>query len=183
MYQYKLHDKRYSYIKKLRELDWNIVNRRSGLLPRDNRMSRLLHVLIHMDRHVKRSTSEQIAKMLGTNAVVVRRMMAGLRDKQLVRSGKGHGGGWELAVPLAAITLRDVHEAIGRPPLFNIGSHAEFSSCLVEQAVDARINATLDAAEQQVLEQFAQVTVEDLAKEFEAKNGVWVAGASAGCES
>jgi DNA-binding IscR family transcriptional regulator len=143
----------------------------------------MLHVLIHMDRHVKRPTSEQLSKMLGTNPVVVRRMMAGLRDKALVRSGKGHGGGWELIAPLSQISLLDVYEAIGHPQLFNIGPQAEFSPCLVEQAVDARINATLAAAEQAVLEQFGTITVEDVARDFEAKGGHWPASEAPSCGS
>ena len=93
-------------------------------MPRDLRMSRMLHVLIHMDRHVDRATSEQISKMISTNPVVVRRMMAGLREKGVVTSEKGHGGGWQLARSLADISLRDVYDAIGRPPLFNIGAQA-----------------------------------------------------------
>ena len=106
-------------------------------MARDLRMSRMLHVLIHLDRHVGRATSEQIAQMISTNAVVVRRMMAGLRERGIVSSEKGHGGGWQLACPLAEISLRDVYEAVGHPPLFNIGPQADPSPCLVEQAVDA----------------------------------------------
>jgi DNA-binding IscR family transcriptional regulator len=43
----------------------------------DSRLSRMLHVLLHMARHDKPFTSEQIAKMLQTNPVVVRRTMGG----------------------------------------------------------------------------------------------------------
>lgn len=150
-------------------------------MPRDNRMSRLLHVLIHMGRHVQRVTSEQIAVMLGTNPVVVRRMMAGLRERGVVRSCKGHGGGWELLVPLSDITLLDVHEALDRPALFNIGPQTGDSACLVEQAVDARISATLEAAERHVLDQFAQVTVEAVAQDFEAHGVPWPAEAAGAC--
>ncbi|MFP8913766.1 transcriptional regulator, partial [Pseudomonas aeruginosa] len=39
----------------------------------DTRLSRMLHVLIHMARHEGPATSEAIAQMLGTNPVVVRR--------------------------------------------------------------------------------------------------------------
>lgn len=136
-------------------------------MPRDLRMSRMLHVLIHMDRHVERATSDQIAKMISTNAVVVRRMMAGLRDRGVVTSEKGHGGGWQLAKPLTEVTLRDVYEAAGNPPLFNIGSGAEPVECLVEKAVDARLDTTLQEAEARLLAQFAEIAVEDLARDFE----------------
>ncbi|WP_226629229.1 RrF2 family transcriptional regulator [Alloyangia pacifica] len=138
-------------------------------MPRDLRMSRMLHVLIHMDRHVGRATSEQIARMLSTNAVVVRRMMAGLRERGLVTSEKGHGGGWQLARPLAEITLRDVYEAVGQPPLFNIGSEADPAECLVEKAVDARLDATLLEAEKRLLAEFAAICVEDIAQDFEQR--------------
>ncbi len=68
--------------------------------------------------------------MISTNPVVVRRMMGGLRDRGIVSSEKGHGGGWQLARPLADVTLRDVYEAVGAPPLFNIGPGAEPAECL-----------------------------------------------------
>ncbi|MZC01638.1 transcriptional regulator, partial [Salmonella enterica subsp. enterica serovar 4,12:i:-] len=39
----------------------------------DTRLSRMLHVLIHMSRHDRPATSDNIAEMLNTNPVVVRR--------------------------------------------------------------------------------------------------------------
>ncbi|WP_294641385.1 Rrf2 family transcriptional regulator [uncultured Aureimonas sp.] len=136
-------------------------------MPRDLRLSRILHVLIHLDRHVPRATSDEISQMISTNPVVVRRMMGGLRDRGIVSSEKGHGGGWQLARPLADVTLRDVYEAVGAPPLFNIGPGAEPAECLVERAVDARLDASFREAEARLLEQFSQVTVEDVARDFE----------------
>ncbi|WP_417743190.1 RrF2 family transcriptional regulator [Salipiger sp.] len=138
-------------------------------MPRDLRLSRMLHVLIHMDRHVTLATSEQISKMISTNPVVVRRMMGGLRDRGIVTSEKGHGGGWKLARPLSEVTLRDVYEAVGAPPLFNIGPTADPSACLVEQAVDSRLDASLREAEAHLLGQFAEIRVEDVAKDFESR--------------
>lgn len=54
----------------------------------DNKLSRMLHVLLHMARHKGVYTSEQIAAMLGTNSAVVRRTLAGLRDAGFVASEK-----------------------------------------------------------------------------------------------
>lgn len=138
-------------------------------MPRDSRMSRMLHVLIHMDRHVQRPTSEQISRMLGTNPVVVRRMMSGLRENGMVKSEKGHGGGWQLTRDLSNITLLDVYTAIGEPPLFNLGPDSDNPDCLVEQAVDARLGQTLSAAETLLRERFSAISVADLAKDFEAR--------------
>lgn len=93
----------------------------------------MLHVLLHMARHDAPMTSERIAQMLGTNAVVVRRTMAGLRDVGYVRSEKGHGGGWVVAVDLAQVSLLDIHCAIGRPRIFAIGSEHSNPKCAVER--------------------------------------------------
>lgn len=130
-------------------------------------MSRMLHVLIHMDRHVQRATSETIARMLDTNPVVVRRMLAGLREEGIVASEKGHGGGWTLVRGLDQVTLLDVYRAVGAPAMFNIGANAELATCLVEQAVDARLSRTLDEAEALLLSRFAGIKVSDLADDFE----------------
>src|SRR5262245_23249210 len=78
---------------------------------RDSRLSDVLHVLLHMAEHSGPVTSEVLARALTTNPVIVRRVMAGLRERGYVRSEKGHGGGWVLARDLAEITLRDVYEA------------------------------------------------------------------------
>ncbi|MGH8782525.1 RrF2 family transcriptional regulator [Paraburkholderia sp.] len=133
----------------------------------DSRLSRMLHVLIHMDRHDAPMTSEKIAGMLCTHAVVVRRMLGGLRDSGYVQSDKGHGGGWVLTVSLDELTLLDVYRALGEPPVFALGMTDDEAQCLVEQAVNARLAQTLEAAEALLLEQFGNVTVGDIARDFE----------------
>ncbi|EKA50050.1 RrF2 family transcriptional regulator, partial [Pseudomonas aeruginosa] len=100
----------------------------------DTRLSRMLHVLIHMARHEGPATSEAIAQMLGTNPVVVRRTMALLKNEGYVSSEKGHRGGWRLAKPLADITLLDIHQALGASSIFAIGLSTDHPECLVEQA-------------------------------------------------
>ena len=81
---------------------------------RDPRLSGVFHVLLHMAEQKAPVTSEALAKAMDTNAVVIRRIMSGLRDHGYVRSEKGHGGGWTLARDLATISLRDIYDALGR---------------------------------------------------------------------
>lgn len=137
-------------------------------MARDVRLSRILHALIHLDRHLGMARSEAIAKVLDTNPVVVRRMLSGLKQRGIVAAEKGHGGGWSLQKELKAITLRDIYEAIGSPPLFNIGPSADHPDCLVEQAVDKRLASTLNDAEALILQQFGQISVAELAEDFDA---------------
>ena len=135
----------------------------------DSRLSRMLHVLIHMARHEGPVTSELIARMLNTNPVVVRRTMAGLRDRGYVASGKGHGGGWTLARPLDGMTLADIYHALGQPTLFAIGPADDAPQCLVEQAVNAALSDALKAAEAQLLARFGEITIAVLAADFDQR--------------
>ncbi len=126
---------------------------------RDSRLSGVLHVLLHLAEHRDPVTSEVLAKAMHTNPVVLRRVMAGLRDQGFVRSEKGHGGGWTLARDLSEITLRDIYAALGSPLLFAIGNRTDAPDCLVEQAVNTALNATLRDAETLLLARLGDVTL------------------------
>ncbi len=135
----------------------------------DTRLSRMLHVLIHIARHEQPATSDTIAQMLGTNPVVVRRTMALLKNEGYVRSEKGHRGGWTLAKPLAQITLLDIHQALGSSSLFAIGLSTDHPECLVEQAVNAALTDAFDAAQTLLIARLGSVTLEQLASDFEER--------------
>jgi DNA-binding IscR family transcriptional regulator len=96
---------------------------------------------------------------MDTNPVVIRRIMAGLRERGYVRSEKGHGGGWTLACDLAQVTLRDVYVALGSPSLLAMGNRTEAPGCLVEQAVNAALGRTFEEAEALLLSRFGEVTL------------------------
>jgi Rrf2 family protein len=114
-------------------------------------------------------TSEELAAMLRTNAVVVRRTMAGLREATLVRSTKGHGGGWELARPLAEIRLADIYDALDEPTVFAMATELESPGCLVEKAVHRTIVAAFADAEAVLMARFGEVTLADIAADIHAK--------------
>ncbi|WP_394652852.1 Rrf2 family transcriptional regulator [uncultured Sphingomonas sp.] len=135
----------------------------------DARLSRMLHLLIHMDRMDGPLTSENAAAMLGTNPVVVRRTMAGLRDAGYVRSVKGHGGGWSLTGKLDDITMLDVHRALGDNRIFALGTADPSPVCLVEQAVNAALGKAMLEAETLLLHRLADVTLADIAADFDKR--------------
>ena len=136
---------------------------------RDSRLSGVLHVLLHMAEAGRPVTSEAMAKAMRTNPVVVRRIMAGLRDSGFVRSEKGHWGGWTIARDLGSITLRDVHSALGAPELFAMGNRTEAPGCLVEQAVNAALDGAFSDAEALLLDRFGAVTLAALGADFHAR--------------
>jgi DNA-binding IscR family transcriptional regulator len=136
---------------------------------RDGRLSGVLHLLLHMAQKPEPMTSEVLARSMDTNPVVVRRIMAGLREAGFVQSEKGHGGGWTLACDLAKVTLRDIYEALGSPSLLAIGNRTESPGCLVEAAVNAHLHTSFEAAEHLLLARFGEVTLAMLRDDVHAR--------------
>jgi DNA-binding IscR family transcriptional regulator len=133
---------------------------------RDSRLSGVLHVLMHMADAREPMTSEKLAQAMRTNPVVVRRVMAGLREEGFVRSEKGHGGGWTIACDLAKTTLLDIHRAVGEPTLIALGVAEEAPGCGLEQAVNARLEGSAREAEQLLKKRLQEITLADLAADF-----------------
>lgn len=140
-----------------------------SIMRRDSRLSGVLHVLLHMAEHPGPATSDALARAMDTNPVVVRRVMAGLRERGYVRSEKGHGGGWTLACHLSEVTLLDIYRALGGRSLLAIGNRAESPGCLVEQAVNAALGSAFEDAEARLLARFGAVTLADLHADFHAR--------------
>src|SRR5689334_16708248 len=109
-------------------------------MKRSGRFLAALHMLAHLARESARPfTSEELADCLRTNPVVVRRTLAGLREGGIVTSAKGHGGGWALARPRTAVTLRDVYVALGErtePPV----TEPELPGCPIEALVTGALD-------------------------------------------
>ena len=135
-------------------------------MKQDSKLSGVLHVLLHMLGMKGPATSEELAKMMETNPVVVRRVMAGLRDQGFVASAKGHGGGWTIACDPAAVTLADIYKAVGEPPLVALGHRSDNPQCLVEQAVNHALDTTFREVEDLFQARLGAVTLADLSKDF-----------------
>lgn len=124
-----------------------------------------LHVLLHMASRPQPVTSEALSACMGANPVVVRRALAGLRREGLVRSEKGHGGGWRVARALERVSLLDVYEALGSPALF----HQQLRTppgCLVAKTAGRTMEAAFGEAAALLERRFASIRLSTLAGEF-----------------
>ena len=128
----------------------------------NGRLSVALHVLLHMSETEAAVTSETLGPMMRTHPVVLRRTMAGLREAGIVRSEKGHGGGWALSRPLDSVTLGDVYDALGMSAPFSIGHREKSPKCLLEKAVNRALTAALAEAEAALVDRFRRITVADV---------------------
>ena len=135
-------------------------------MKRDSRLSGVLHVLLHMAETNVPMTSEALASMMKTNPVVIRRVLAGLREHELVCSAKGHGGGWQICRELETITLHDIYLALDKPTLLAMGNRTDAPGCLVEEAVNNALNNAFQDAETLLLTRFQQITLAQLSQDF-----------------
>ena len=137
---------------------------------RDSRLSDALHVLLHMAEQDQPMTSEVLSEAMRTNPVVIRRMMAGLRECGYVRSEKGHGGGWTLARDPSHLTLRDIYEALGEPCLLAVGNRTESPGCLVEQTVNRALDGAFLEMEEILLKRLSEISLATLAADFRRRS-------------
>ncbi len=135
----------------------------------------MLHVLLHMAEADGPVTSGTLAKIMRTNPVVIRRILAGLREQGFVHSEKGHGGGWQLACDLNEVTLRDIYATLGAPAILAIGHRSEAPGCQLEEAVNTVMSKAFRDAEALFLDRLSEVTVAGLSPHFrqrlEARRG------------
>lgn len=131
-------------------------------MKRNSRLSLALHTLGHMAQEPERlHTSADIAAHAGTNPVVVRRVLGRLRQAGLLKSVKGHSGGWKLARSPAKITLADVYLALGEkliaPNEIESGHH-----CSVERALHQRVSAVMGEIENSLIDRLAATTIAEV---------------------
>lgn len=136
-----------------------------SIMRRDSRLSLSLHTLLHLSVRTEPATSGALSACMGANPVVIRRTLAGLRRDGLVKSEKGHGGGWRIARRPESITLLDVYEALGEPVLFN-NLREERPGCLVAKTVNLSLEDAYDAADVLIKKKFSEVRLSALTREL-----------------
>jgi len=106
--------------------------------------------------------SKLIAQSVGTNPVVIRRLMTALEEAGLVASHAGRHGGFSLARPPQAISLADVYRAVEDTTLFKPHTSPPNSACPVGARIEAALARPLAAAERGLLAALAGSTLHDI---------------------
>ncbi len=129
----------------------------------NSRFSIAVHILTLLaSMPGERVTSECIAMSVGTNPVVIRRQLALLREGKLVESKGARGGGWTLARDAAAISLRQVREALGEEASFRMHRNEPHPNCAVGQNVRGVLEHVYADAEKAVMKSLEHWTVADM---------------------
>ena len=139
-------------------------------------MSRQLNVAAHIlgliafiERDQRRPvTSDELAESIGTNPVVVRRVLSQLKAAGLVDSRRGVGGGTVLARDPRQMTLRDAYEAVNeaRGPLLERHNASPSDACRVAPVIAEYLDEIYGDAEEALLKRLSEVSVETMSRQI-----------------
>jgi len=114
-------------------------------------------------------TSGFIAGSVNTNPVVIRRLLARLREAGLVGSQGGPGGGWQLLRAPGKVTLRDIHLAVEGTPPFALHSADPNPRCPVGRNIQAALEGVYASAQAALEADLARTTLAHLVKTVKAR--------------
>lgn len=125
----------------------------------------IVGMIAFLEREQQRTaTSDELADSIGTNPVVVRRMLAQLKRAGLVHSRRGVGGGSLLSRDPRSISLRQVYEAVEAAPHELLGRYAGEvgANCRVAPVIAEYLDDLFEEAEEALLAHLAAVSVDEM---------------------
>lgn len=128
----------------------------------NSRFAVALHTLLLLATNTQGPvSSDYIAGSVGTNPVLIRRLMGDLRAAGLVDSRAGAAGGFVLARPAERIGLDEIYGAVEGDPLFSRHGNAN-PKCPIGRAVGPLLDRVLGEAESAMLHSLKRTTLGDL---------------------
>jgi DNA-binding IscR family transcriptional regulator len=126
----------------------------------NSRFSLAVHILCLLATEPEeRMTSEFLATSIGTNPVVIRRLLANLRRAKLVTSKAAGGGGWLLALPPDEVMLDKIRQAIAKDEALKMHTHDPHPACPVGKGVRRVLGGVYERADAAVDRELAGVSV------------------------
>lgn len=112
-------------------------------------------------------SSAMLAKSVGTNPVVIRRLLGGLRKAGLVVGHPGKLGGVELGRRPESITLLDIYRAVEGGSSFALPDKPALKACAVSCAMKGLLASVLAETDRAISHSLEQVRLADLVKEVD----------------
>jgi len=122
----------------------------------------ILTVLAHRRGHGP-VCSKMIADSVGTNPVVIRRLMTALEAATLVKSTAGRHGGFELAREPRQISLACIYRAVEGKGLFKLHEPPADGRCPVGRCIQEVISRPLESARQGLIRALSQTNLDEIA--------------------
>ncbi len=135
----------------------------------NSRFYMAVHILVLLAMYPEeRLTSENIARSVGTNPVIIRRIMGQLRGAGLVTAKIGAGGGSELARPPEKIPLSEVYRAVEGAVII---PHANPNQCcFVGRCIHDAIKGIADSVETNIDKTLYSTTIAHTVEKIRAQS-------------
>lgn len=136
-----------------------------------SRFTMAIHIfaLVDVFSSETKVTSDFMAGSIGTNPVVVRKLLQQLKAAGLIDVARGTGG-VSVSKSLSSITLLDIYKAVECIPeseLFHFHENPN-SMCPVGRNIHAVLDPKLDAAQKAFEASLSTTTLADIEKDFQA---------------
>lgn len=128
----------------------------------DSTFTNAIHICAYLERSEKELVnSSELAKSIGTNPVVVRRIVGKLKELGIIKVKQGLHGGYYLGRPAASISLWDIYLAVKRENPFRcrIGNEGD----TVSAALPVALEKTFAKAEYALKQPLAATSIKQVA--------------------
>ncbi|MGT2928727.1 Rrf2 family transcriptional regulator [Streptococcus dentasini] len=129
----------------------------------DTKFSVALHILTMISESKENLSSQALATSVGTNASYIRKVIALLKNAELITSHQGKVG-YELTKEPADISLLDIYYAtqeVAQVKLFQVHQHANLK-CPVGKHIEGAISPVFQQAENQLAQELADQSLADV---------------------
>jgi Rrf2 family protein len=134
-------------------------------MPTNSRFYIAAHILVLLAMYPEeRLTSAAIAKSVGTNPVVIRRLLSRLGKAGLLRARTGAGGGSVMARPADRITLAAVYRAVEDEAVLSPGCQTPSACCPVGRNIHGVLGTVAGSVETAIDGALSEVTIADAVK-------------------
>lgn len=110
-------------------------------------------------------SSEYIASSININPVLVRKEISNLRQKGLIESKEGKGGGSMLARPAHDILLSEIFSSVRQQPLLG-RSHNTNSKCPIGKQINEHLENLYTDAEEAIIKKLDKISLADFCRQF-----------------
>ncbi|EQA35767.1 transcriptional regulator [Leptospira inadai serovar Lyme str. 10] len=132
----------------------------------NKRFSVAVHTLATVGYHQGKDslpvTSEDVAKSVDTNPVVIRNLIRSLKAAGIVESKEGKGGGLFLSRDPSSVTLGDIYRALEPSPVLKENDGSILKACPVSSNIKHILKPLLKDADKAVLEVLSRTTLEQI---------------------
>ena len=121
-----------------------------------------VHILTALAFAEETMDSQELATSVNTNAVVIRRLLLGLRRAHLVETYTGKHGGTKLCKKPAEISLLAVYDAVQPRPVIAVNERKAFKHCRVSCNMREIMSGVAAGTENAVRRHLRGITLQQL---------------------